>query len=67
MDRQLKPYKYKQFLLPRKRLPITVYVGMPDAAGYPTPKYIIDWTVRTFVFRPCQSVMQMLRTKACIW
>lgn len=37
MDRQLKPYKYKQFLLPRKRLPITVYVGMPDAAGYPHP------------------------------
>lgn len=33
----------------------------------PTPKYIIDWTVRTFVFRPCQSVMPMLRTKVCIW
>ena len=37
MDRPLKPYRYKQFLLPSKRLPITVYVGIPDAAGYPHP------------------------------
>ena len=37
MKRQLKPYRYKQFLLPSKHLPITVYVGIPDANGYPYP------------------------------
>ena len=37
MRGQLKPYSYKQFLLPRKRLPIHVFVGIPDADGYPHP------------------------------
>ena len=37
MKGQLKPYSYKQFLLPKKRLPITVYVGIPDADGFPYP------------------------------
>jgi len=37
MGKQRNPYSYKQFLLPKKRLPIQVYVGTPPADGFPHP------------------------------